>query len=86
MITTQCSFEEMLEMSTKLSGLGIAASFFQVEFGLDELRACWDGFLHTSSHYGVEFQCKTDVCEKFTDALTDYREYLDSNEVGLPIH
>jgi hypothetical protein len=86
MITIQCSFEEMLEMSTKLSGLGIAASFFQVEFGLDELRACWDGFLHTSSHYGVEFQSKNDVCEKFTDALTDYREYLDSNEVGLPIH
>ena len=86
MTTNLCSFEEMRELSTKISNLGIASSFFQVEFGLDELRACWDGFLHTSSHYGVEFQSKNDVCEKFTDALTDYREYLDSNEVGLPIH
>jgi hypothetical protein len=88
MISPQCTFEEMMEMSTKMSGLGVAASFFQVEFGLDELRACWDGFTHTSDYYDIEFTSKKQICEKFTDALNDYREYLESppHEMGSSFH
>jgi len=87
MIAPQCSFEEMKEMSTKMSDLGIILSFFQVEFGMDELHACWDGFVHTSDHYEQQFSSKTAICKEFTNALKDYREYLDStDEVGLSIH
>jgi hypothetical protein len=68
-----------------MSDLGIILSFFQVEFGLDELRASWDGFTHTSDYYDIEFTSKKQICEKFTEALNDYREYLEcsANEVGL---
>ena len=77
----------MKEMSTKMSDLGIILSFFQVEFGMDELHACWDGFVHTSDHYEQQFSSKTAICKEFTNALKDYREYLDStDEVGLSIH
>ena len=77
MTSPQCTFEEMMEMATRMSSLGVMNSFFQVEFGLDELRSSWEGFLDTSAYYEVEFTSKRDICEKFTDALNDYREYLE---------
>jgi len=76
-----------MKVATYMPELAKATSFFQVEFGMDELHACWDGFVHTSDHYEQQFSSKIAICKEFTNALTDYREYLDStDEVGLSVH
>ena len=87
MLSSTCSFNQMMRVAAYMPELAKATSFFQVEFGMDELHACWDGFVHTSDHYEQQFSSKTAICKEFTNALTDYREYLDStDEVGLSVH
>jgi hypothetical protein len=57
--------------------LAEATSFLQVEYGVDDLRACWDGFVDTSDYAGLVFRNKKDVCEHFAEALHDYIMYLE---------
>ncbi len=64
--------------------LSDATSFIQVEYGVAEVRACWDGFVDTSDNAGLTFKDLTDVCSHFAVALTDYIEYL-SEPLGSPI-
>ena len=56
--------------------LAEATSFIQVEYGLDDLRASWDGFVDTSKHFGIEFKTRKHLCDNFADALAKYIEYL----------
>lgn len=56
--------------------LAESTSFIQVEYGLSELEACWQGFVDTSDHYGETFTSRKQICEEFTHALSDYIEYL----------
>lgn len=56
--------------------LAEATSFIQVEYGISELHACWDGFVHTSDNYDQEFKSRKQICAEFANALADYIEYL----------
>ena len=81
---TQCSFKQMMTVASGSPELGKATSFIQVEYGINELRACWDGFVDTSAHYGVEFNTRKHLCSEFANALQEYIKYLQPayNEMG----
>lgn len=76
MNASSVSFDEMRVSARNLSELGVASSYLQVEYGLDELEACWDGFVHTSDNYGLKFKTKKAVCLEFQSAIKEYLEYL----------
>jgi hypothetical protein len=77
MLASTCSFDQMMRVATYMPELAKVTSFFQVEFGKDELMACWDGFVHTSDHYEQQFSSNTAICKQFTNDLNDYAEYLE---------
>lgn len=71
------TFDQMMQTASGNFTLAEATSFIQVEFGIVELHAAWDGFVDTSNNYNVSFQDRKDVCNHFANALTDYIEYLE---------
>lgn len=81
---SQCSFEQMMTVAAGNKKLAEATSFIQVEYGLDDLRASWDGFVDTSKHFGIEFKTRKHLCEEFAIALVEYAKYLQptSHEMG----
>jgi hypothetical protein len=76
MIASDVTFEQMRRASRNLSELGVPASYLQVEYGLDELEACWDGFVHTSDSYDQTFKTRKAIYQEFANALSEYLEYL----------
>lgn len=76
MIASKCSFKQMMLEAITNRVLAEATSFIQVEYGIAELQACWDGFVHTSDHYNQEFKSRKQICEEFAHALAEYIEYL----------
>ncbi len=76
MKASQCSFEQMLVAAKKSFPLAEATSYIQVEYGLGELQACWDGFVDTSDAYDQEFNSRKQICAEFTHALSEYIEFL----------
>jgi hypothetical protein len=76
MIASQVTFEQMMRYAANNPDLGEATSFLQVEYGISELHACWDGFIHTSDTFNQEFKSRKQVCAEFTYALTEYIDYL----------
>jgi hypothetical protein len=76
MLASQVSFESMMRIAAGRRELAFATSYLQVEYGLDDLRACWDGFVHTSDDYGQEFKSRKAVCGEFSYALNEYIECL----------
>jgi len=76
MIASQVTFDQMRKVAANNPTLGVAASYMQVEYGLSELLACWDGFVHTSDNYGQEFRSRKQVCQEFSNAINEYLEYL----------
>jgi hypothetical protein len=76
MIASQVTFEQMMRVAAGNSELAHATSFMQVEHGISELYACWDGFVHTSDTFGQEFSSRKQICSEFTHALTEYIDYL----------
>jgi hypothetical protein len=56
----------------------------QVEYGLKELEACWDGFVQTSDNFGQEFNSRKQVCLEFANALNEYLEYLGES-ISVPM-
>ena len=85
MLASEVTFEQMRKAARNMSELGIPASYMQVEYGLSELEASWDGFVHTSDHYEQNFKNKKQIFLEFANALNEYLEYLGepvSLEVG----
>ena len=85
MNASDVSFEQMRKASRNLPELGVPASYMQVEYGLSELEACWDGFVHTSDHFHQSFKTRKEIYQEFANALTEYLEYLGESiplEVG----
>lgn len=85
MKASEISFEQMRKGAKLRPSLGVAVSYLQVEYGLKEVEGCWDGFVHTSDHYGVEFTSRKEICIQFSQHLNDYLEYIGepvSLEVG----
>jgi DNA-binding Xre family transcriptional regulator len=84
MIASQVTFERMMVHRKMNQMLSNATSFIQVEYGVAEVHACWDGFADTSDNAGLTFKDLADVCSHFAVALNDYIEYL-SEPLGSPI-
>lgn len=85
MIASEVSFEQMRKAARNLSELGVPASYLQVEYGLSELEACWDGFVHTSDAYDQTYKSRKAIYLEFANALSEYLEYLGESipvEVG----
>lgn len=76
MIASQISFDSMMRFAAGNRDLGLSTSYIQVEYGREELLACWDGFVHTSDTFDLHFKSRKQVCEEFTNALTEYIDYL----------
>jgi hypothetical protein len=76
MFASEVPFNQMMRVAAGNPDLGVPASYMQVEYGFDELVACWDGFVHTSDSHGLEFKSRKHVCLEFSDALNEYLEYL----------
>jgi hypothetical protein len=76
MKASEVTFEQMRRAARNNSELGVSASYLQVEYGLSELEACWDGFVHTSDNYGLEFGNRKQIHIEFSNALHEYLEYL----------
>jgi hypothetical protein len=76
MKASEVSFEQMRRAARNNPELGVSASYLQVEYGLSELEACWDGFVHTSDEYGLTFKTRKEVNQEFANALSEYLEYL----------
>jgi len=80
---SQCSFKQMMTFAAGNKKLAEATSFVQVEYGLDELRASWDGFVDTSKEYGVEFRTRKHIFSEFANVLSEYLEYLGESIPSL---
>ena len=76
MLASEVTFEQMRRASRNMSELAVPASYLQVEYGLSELEACWDGFAHTSDAYGQTFKSRKEIYQEFANALSEYLEYL----------
>jgi hypothetical protein len=88
MKASECTFDKMMIVAAAAPMLAEAASYIQVEYGLEELQACWDGFVHTSDYYNQEFKSRKQICAEFTYALTEYIHYLGESshlQVGSKI-
>jgi len=86
LIASDVTFEQMRRASRNLPELGVPASYMQVEYGLSELEACWDGFVHTSDAYHQSFKTRKEIHQEFANALNEYLEYLGESipvEMGL---
>jgi hypothetical protein len=81
---SQCSFKQMMTIAADNKKLAEVTSFVQVEYGLKELEACWDGFVDTSKHYDIEFNTRKQLCDEFANALIEHAEYFQptSQEMG----
>ena len=67
----------MMAIAQKDGKLAKTTSYIQIELGLDELHAAWDGFIDTSAHYGVEFKSRKHLCDEFANTLIEYIEYSE---------
>ena len=76
MRASEVTFDKMRIVARNNPELGIPVSYMQVEYGLKDLEACWDGFVHTSDAYGQEFKNRKQICNEFANALNEYLEYL----------
>jgi len=84
MKASDITFESMMRFAADNFTLAEATSFLQVEFGISELRACWDGFVDTSNEARITFKDRKTICNEFTEALSEYVIYLDeSAPIGL---
>ena len=76
MLASSVTFEQVRRAARNNPELAVPASYLQVEYGLAELEACWDGFVHTSDHYEQQFKTRKAIYQEFANALSEYLEYL----------
>jgi hypothetical protein len=76
MLASEVAFDSMMRVASGNKPMALATSYIQVEYGKDELLACWDGFVHTSDNYGQTFKSRKAVCEEFSNVLNEYIDYL----------
>ena len=84
MKASEVTFDKMRIVARNNPELGVPASYMQVEYGLKELEACWDGFVQTSDNFGQEFNSRKQVCLEFANALNEYLEYLGES-ISVPM-
>jgi len=76
MKATDITFEQMLRGARNNPELGVPASYMQVEYGMSELQACWDGFADTSDSYDQTFKSRKEIYMEFASALNEYLDFL----------
>jgi len=76
MLASEATFAQMRKAAKHIKDLAVSSSYMQVEHGLNELEACWDGFVHTSDSYEQNFKTKKAIYVEFASALNEYFEYL----------
>jgi hypothetical protein len=76
MKASQCSLDHVFAIAAKDEDLALVLSFIQVEFGLAELQANWDGFVDSTDHYGQNFKSKRDVANNFGSSLVDFYDLI----------
>lgn len=88
MLASSISFDKMRTLAACSPRLSIATSFIQVEEGLSDLHAIWDGFVDVSDNYGQTFANRKGIITEFTNALEEYLEFLypSFREMGQAIH
>jgi hypothetical protein len=84
MLASSVTFEQMRRAARNNPELGVPASYLQVEYGLAELEACWDGFVHTSDYYAQHFKTRKAIYLEFANALNEYLEYL-GEQIPVPL-
>ena len=84
MFASEVTFDKMRIVARNNPELGVPSSYMQVEYGLKELEACWDGFVHTSDAYGQEFQSRKQICLEFANALNEYLECI-GEQIPVPL-
>jgi hypothetical protein len=77
MKASDITFESMMRFAAGNFTLAEATSFLQVEYGMSELRACWDGFVDTSNNAELTFKDRKTLCNEFTAVLSDYIIFID---------
>jgi hypothetical protein len=85
MKASACTFDQMMTIRSGMPMLADRTSWMQVEYGLDELKASWHGFIDITDDCNMEFKTRKQVCAEFSDALTEYIDYLTEpvpNEMG----
>ena len=77
----------MMAIASGNPDLAKATSFMQVEYGLDDLRASWDGFVDSSKHYSIEFKTRKHLCNEFAKNLAEHIICLEpkSHEMGFAV-
>jgi hypothetical protein len=71
------SFERMLQRAGNYPGLAMATSFIQVEYGIRELEAHWDGFVDSMRVYRNVDESEINeirLYNAFTEGLEDFIE------------
>ncbi len=76
MLASAVDFAQMRRAARNNPELGVPASYIQVEYGLEELESCWDGFVHSSDHYSQPFKTRKEIYLEFANALSEYLEYI----------
>jgi len=76
MLASSVTFEQMRHGARNNPELAVPSSYLQVEYGLSELEACWDGFVHTSDAYHQTFKTRKEIYQEFANALSEYLEHL----------
>jgi hypothetical protein len=76
MIASDVDFDFIKRHSLVNRELGEVFSFIQVEYGIKDLEACWEGFSDTSDNAGLEFDGVYDLGEKLYHALLEYVNFI----------
>lgn len=74
MRASDCTFEELRLDSASCPDLGKTLSFIQVEYGLKDLKALWQGFMDFSDDSGTEYESKKELYQSFREQLEDHVE------------
>lgn len=74
------TLDDVRRLALTVRELALALSYVQVEEGLLELEACWEGFCDSSNHFGTKFDDEWDCAWQFGVSL---RELYESPECSF---
>jgi hypothetical protein len=68
------TLHDVRAIATGIVDLNLALSFVQVEWGFQDLEACWDSFRDASDHFNQLFDDELDCALQFGLALNEFAE------------
>ena len=70
----EMTLHDVRRIAAEVVDLNMAISFIQVEWGLKDLEACWDGFRDSADHFNQHFDDEHDCALQFCLALNEFAE------------